>query len=287
MHLAILSGGDGWHVRDLIRAAGELGCETTILDFRTLASGVAHGPNALEGFDAILVRTMPHGSLEQVVFRMDLLHLAEAAGVTVLNPPRSLEVCIDKFLCSARLERAGLPVPQTVACQDADSAMTAFHELGGDVVVKPLFGSEGRGMLRVHDAELAWRTFRTLERLEAVLYVQEFVRHPGWDLRLFILGGEVLAAMKRTGEGDWRTNVAQGARAEAHAPSRREHELALKATTAVGAVMAGVDLLYGPDGAVYVIEVNAVPGWRTLAPTTGIDVAGRLIRHTLQIGSRE
>lgn len=282
MHLAILSGGDGWHVRDLTRAAGELGFETTLLDFRALASGVGHGPNSLENFDAILVRTMPHGSLEQVVFRMDLLHLAEAKGIPVLNPPRSLEVCIDKFLCSARLERAGLPVPRTVACQDADSAMKAFHELGGDVVVKPLFGSEGRGMLRVHDAELAWRTFRTLERLEAVLYVQEFIRHPGWDLRLFVLGGEVLAAMKRTGEGDWRTNVAQGAKAEAYAPSLREHELALQATTAVGAVAAGVDLLHGPDGQVYVIEVNAVPGWRTLAPTTGIDVAGRLIRQAMR-----
>lgn len=287
MHLAILSGGEGWHVRDLVRAAKDLDCRASLLDFRSLSTGVAPASNSLEGFDTIIVRTMPHGSLEQVVFRMDLLHLAETKGIPVLNPPRSLEVCIDKFLCLAKLERADLPVPRTVTCQDADTAMTAFHELGGDVVVKPLFGSEGRGMLRVHDPELAWRTFRTLERLEAVLYVQEFLHHPGWDLRLFILAGEVLAGMKRTANGDWRTNVAQGARAETYTPSPRECDLALKSAAAIGAVIAGVDLLYDATGKAHVIEVNAVPGWRTLAPTTGIDVARRLILHAMQMGNGE
>ena len=127
---------------------------------------------------------MPPGSLEQVVFRMDVLHRAQAGGVRVLNPPAALETCIDKYLASARLEAAGLRVPATVVCQDADSAMTAFTDLGGDVVVKPLFGSEGRGIVRVSDAELAWRTFRAIERMQAVFYVQQFIHHPGWDLRL-------------------------------------------------------------------------------------------------------
>src|SRR5207245_8834754 len=84
----------------------------------------------------------------------------------------------------------------------------------GDVVVKPLFGAGGRGLMRVSDAELAWRTFRTLERSQAVLYVQQFVRHPGWDLRVFVHGGHVLAAMRRYAHDGWRTNVAQGGRAE-------------------------------------------------------------------------
>jgi len=277
MNLAILSAGDGWHVRDLLRAAGSLGHAAAAVDFRKLSAGVATASEPLDGFDAVLVRTMPPGSLEQVVFRMDLLHRAEANGVRVLNPPRAVEVCVDKYLATARLHAAGMRVPATIACQQADAALEAFGQLGGDVVVKPLFGSEGRGMLHISDPELAWRTFRTLERTQSVLYLQQFIRHPGWDVRVFVLDGEVLAAMRRSSIEDWRTNVAQGGSAEPMRLGPELEALALRATKAVGAVVAGVDLLPGPDGGWYVLEVNAVPGWRALAPVTGVDVAVALV----------
>ena len=112
MRLAILAGGDGWHVRDLRRAAGEFGHSAKLLDFRRLAAGVGTHPNPLAGFDAVIVRTMPPGSLEQVVFRMDLLHRARAAGITILNPPAALEACVDKYLATAKLAAAGLAVPR-------------------------------------------------------------------------------------------------------------------------------------------------------------------------------
>ena len=278
MLIALLSGGNGWHVRDLQRAATSLGHSVEAVDFRGMSASVPLASGARD-WEAILVRTMPAGSLEQVVFRMDLLHAAEARGVHVLNSPRALEACIDKYLATIRLESAGLRVPPTFVCQDAESALEAFERLGGDVVVKPLFGSEGRGMVRVNDPELAWRTFHTLERMQAVLYLQEFIRHPGWDLRAFVLNGRVLASMRRTANGDWRTNVAQGATAEPVRLEPAEAELAIRAASAVGAVAAGVDLLPGPDGEWYVLEVNAVPGWRALAPVTGIDVAAELIRY--------
>jgi ribosomal protein S6--L-glutamate ligase len=278
MRIAILAAGGGWHVRDLRRAAAALGHDAVAVDFRTVAAGVAHGGRPLAGWDAVLVRTMPPGSLEQVVFRMDLLNRVQAVGGVVINPPRAVEVCVDKYLTSAVLADAGLPVPPTVACQDAEAALTAFAALGGDVVVKPLFGSEGRGMVRVADPETAWRTFHTLERLQAVLYLQQFVPHPGWDLRALVLGGRVLAAMRRTADGGWRTNVAQGGRAEPVTLTADEEALAVRAAVAVGAVVAGVDLLPGPDGQRYVIEVNAVPGWRALAAATGVDVAAALVR---------
>jgi ribosomal protein S6--L-glutamate ligase len=278
MRIAILSAGNGWHVRDLVRAAGLLHHEAVAVDFRRLHAGVSVAADALAGFDAVLVRTMPPGSLEQVVFRMDLLHRLEARGVAVLNPPRAVETCVDKYLATARLEAAGLPVPPTIVCQHADAALEAFTALGGDVVVKPLFGSEGRGMVRVSDPELAWRTFRTLERTGSVLYLQQFVRHPGWDLRVFILGGRVLTSMRRRSRDDWRTNVAQGGAGEPARPGAEEEGLALRAAEALGAPVAGVDLLPGPGGEWYVLEVNAVPGWRALAPVAGIDVAATLLR---------
>jgi RimK family alpha-L-glutamate ligase len=283
MRIALLSGGDGWHVRDLIRAAAELGHRTEPVDFRRVVAAVAtrieSAPDAptLDDFDAVIVRTMPPGSLEQVVFRMDQLHALAARGVPVLNPPRALEVCVDKYLALVRLAAAGLRVPETIVCQNADAALQVFEQLGRDVVVKPIFGSEGRGMVRVSDPEIAWRFFRAIERSESVLYVQRFIRHPGWDLRAFVLKGRVLAAVRRVANGDWRTNVSQGAIAEPVTLTAEQVTTALRAAGAVGAVAAGVDLLPGPGGEWYVIEVNAVPGWRALAPATGIDVARELI----------
>jgi RimK family alpha-L-glutamate ligase len=279
MHFALLAGGDGWHVRDLRRAALGLGHRATAVDFRRVTAGVAAGGDSLLGFDGVLVRTMPPGSLEQVVFRMDLLHRLQARGVPVLNPPGAVEACVDKYLASARLEAAGLLVPPTVVCQHADAALEAFETLGGDVVVKPLFGSEGRGMVRVADPDLAWRTFRTLERTQSVLYLQRFVQHPGWDLRAFVLGGRVLAAMRRHAKTGWRTNVAQGGMAEPVCLSEGEEALALRAADVLGAPVAGVDLLPGPEGEMFVLEVNAVPGWRALAPVAGVDVATALIEY--------
>jgi RimK family alpha-L-glutamate ligase len=278
LHVTILSGGEGWHVRDLRRAAEAQGHVVSLLDFRHLRADIAVSDGGPPACDAVVVRTMPAGSLEQVVFRMDVLHRWQAGGVRVVNPPAALEAGIDKYLTTARLAAAGLPVPQTAVCQRADDALAAFADLGGDVVVKPLFGSEGRGVLRVSDPELAWRTFRTLEQTGGVLYLQRFVPHPGWDLRVFVLGSRVLAAMRRYGGDDWRTNVARGGRAEAVRPTADEERLALAAAAAVGAPVAGVDLLQDADGRMLVLEVNAVPGWRALSAASGTDVAAAVVQ---------
>jgi len=278
MRIAILSSGLGWHVRDLLRAAGELGHTAEAVDFRRVWARLPGQVSSLSGYDAVIVRTMPPGSLEQVVFRMDVLHRLECQGVIVHNPSRALEICVDKYLASARLDAAGLPTPPTAVCQDAEAAIEAFAALGGDVVVKPLFGSEGKGMLRVQSIDLAWTVFRTLERTASVLYLQQFVQHPGWDLRVFVLEGRVLAAMRRYSTSGWRTNVAQGGRTEAVTATGPESQLALAAAAAVGARAAGVDLLPRPDGGYHVLEVNAVPGWKALAPTTGVDVAKEILK---------
>jgi ribosomal protein S6--L-glutamate ligase len=291
MRIAVLSSGQGWHVGDLARAATTLGHEVVPIDFRRVLDTLPPGQGTLDPFAAVIVRTMPPGSLEQVVFRMDVLGRIAARGGVVVNPPRALELCVDKYLASATLAGAGLPVPPTVVCQSADDALAAFTQLGRDVVVKPLFGSEGRGLVRVSDPELAWRTFRTIERTAGVLYLQRFLHHPGWDLRVFVLEGRILAAMRRYarnagGRGgspheEWRTNVAQGGRAEPVCPGAAEADLALRAAAVAGTLAAGVDLIQ-EAGAWYVLEVNAVPGWRALAPTCGVDVAQALIEATVR-----
>jgi ribosomal protein S6--L-glutamate ligase len=276
MRIAILSGGSGWHVGDLERAAAQLGHAAVGLDFRQVSARLPGPGDSLAGYEAAVVRTMPAGSLEQVVFRMDLLGRAEAIGITVMNPPRAVEAAVDKFLATAKLQAAGLRVPKTIVCQTADDALAAFAELGGDVVIKPLFGSEGRGIARLQDEALALRAFRMLERLGAVLYVQEFIPHLGHDLRLLVIGQRILG-MRRVNALDWRTNISRGAHGEAIEVTPKLAAMAHRAATALGAPLAGVDLLPARDGTLWAIEVNAVPGWKALSEVTQVDVAAMVL----------
>ncbi len=284
MLIAALANADSWYRHDLERAAVERGHQFVRVDFRRLTAQISGKRGRvsseecnLHECDAVIVRTMPPGSLEQVVYRMDALARLEASGTVVVNAPKAIECAVDKYLTTAKLQAAGLAVPRTIVCEDSEAAMTAFEDLGGDVIVKPLFGSEGRGILRVSDPDLAFRTFRTLERTQAVLYLQEFIEHTGSDLRALVLDGRVIAAMRRHGNGDYRTNISRNGRAEPVELLKREQDLALKASAATGCRFAGVDLLYDRSGKVYVIEVNAVPGWRALSRVTDIDVAGLLV----------
>jgi len=285
MHIVILANPTSWYRRDLERAAAERGHRVTALPFDGLSAHVQNGHSSVWGTetelskaDAVIVRTMPPGSLEQVVFRMNLLARLERQGVQVLNPPRAIECAVDKYLTTARLVEAELPVPRTIVCENAEAAQAAFAQLGGDVVVKPVFGAEGRGILRVSDPDLALRTFRTLERIGALLYVQEFIEHEGFDLRVMVLDGRVLTAMRRRSPHDFRTNVSRQANAEPVELTDRERDWALRASAAVGTRIGGVDILYDRRGGGYVIEVNGVPGWKALARVTGCDVAREVVR---------
>ena len=118
-----------------------------------------------------------------------------------------------------------------------------------------------------------------------MIYHQRFVRHPGWDLRAFVIAGRVIAAMRRSSRGDWRTNVAQGGTAERTELTSEQSHLAIGAAEAVGCPVAGVDLLPGPDGELFVIEVNAVPGWRALAPVSGVDIPREVVRYLVEVSS--
>lgn len=288
MLFGILANTTSYYARDLTRAIRDRGHQPCVCPFAGLATSepspettiwtdAESAPERLDAFDFILVRTMPPGSLEQVVFRMNALARMESTGVCVVNSAKCIESAVDKFQTTYRLRERGLPVPRTWTCETAEAAMAAFQKAGGDCVVKPLFGSEGRGILRVSEEELALRVFRTLERIQAVLYVQEFIPHPGWDLRVMVLDGQILGGMRRYAVDGFRTNVSQGGRSEIAAVSDVEAEWAKTAASAVGATIAGVDILYGPDGQGYVIEVNGVPGWKAFRNVTGIDVADRLI----------
>lgn len=286
--LAVLGRKGSWHVEQIVLACGRRGLACDVLPVQAIAADVGgggRGPRVtaggvdLGGYDAVLVRALPAGSLEQVVFRMDALHRLVRHGARVVNHPAALERTVDKFYTSALLEEAGVPTPTTRVLQGFAEAMEAFLAMG-DVILKPLFGSEGRGMVRLADPDTAYRVLRAWEGIGAVFYMQEFVAHGGRDVRALVVGGEVVAAIERRA-GGWKTNVAAGGRAVPFALPAAWADLAVRAAAAVGAEYAGVDLLPAPGGRVLVHEVNGIPGWRGLQQATGVDVAGVLVDHVL------
>ncbi len=302
MKIGVLGNPEGWYVRDLRRASR--GEQIEVLSFASLSvalrptginvqamvapSGTEHfqanrGQDVslnrrADGYDALLVRTMPWGSLEQIIFRMNALHALERQGQRIFNPPRCLEIAIDKWLTLEFLQHGGMEVPSTIACQTRPQALEAFELLGRNCVVKPLFGGEGNGLMHVTDIDLAWRVFGAIEQIGGVFYLQEFLEHDGYDLRLLVIGDEIFA-VKRYARGDWRTNVSQGGEAVPHEPSAKEMELAKRAAHMLGGAFLGVDLVPTRDGRLLLLEANAVPGWRGTAAALQVDIARRVIDH--------
>jgi RimK family alpha-L-glutamate ligase len=283
VQVVVLAARAGWHTHELERAAAERGHQLTVLPYEGLVARIGPAPGLrsrnteLDSADVVLARIIPSGSLEQIIFRVDALHRLEDRGIRVVNSPRAIERTVDKFWTSTLLEQCGIPTPETVVCDDPEEAIAAYRTLG-DVIVKPLFGSMGLGMVRVSDEEMAFRVFRTIEQIRGVYYVQRTVDHDGTDIRAFVLGGRAIAAIERRASG-WRTNLARGGTARSLSLSEQLSALAVRAAAAVGADYAGVDLLTGRDGTTYVLEVNGIPGWRGLQEATGLDIAGRLVDH--------
>ena len=284
MRVVVLGSTGGWHAGRLERALTARGHECLFAPVTRMVGRIDGGFAArsrelsLDACDVVVVRGIPRGSLEQIVFRVDVLHALAAVGVRAVNAALAIEHTIDKFLASALLAAAGLPTPRTVACERPDDALEAFDALGSDVIVKPLFGSMGFGMARLEDRDVAQRVFRALEIERAVYYVQETLPHDGIDVRAMVVGGRVVAAIERVGTG-WRANLSRGAQARRITLDEQRARLCVRAAATLGAEYAGVDLLRAADGRDYVIEVNGIPGWRGVERATGIDVAAALVEH--------
>jgi len=285
MRVGILSARSGWHTDELLRALTARGHSGSVVPYEALlarmggarTSSLSSEGEQLLSVDAVLARIIPNGSLEQIIYRVDALHWLEDRGVRVMNSPRAIERCVDKFYTSALLHEAALSTPETVVCERVDDAMAAVREMG-DVIIKPLFGSMGHGMVRVSDLDTAFRVVHALELTRAVFYVQRVVEHQGCDVRAFVVGDRVVAAMERRArDGGWRTNISLGGEARAIDLSPMWTEHALRAARAVGAEYAGVDLLPARDGTLYVLEVNGIPGWSGVQSVTETDIAGAIV----------
>ena len=209
-------------------------------------------------------------------------------GVPTVNRPEVIELAGDKVRSSLRLAEKGIPTPRTVVALSPEAALKAVEEIGYPAVLKPAIGSWGRLMAKVNDAESAEQIVEHKTALgspvQSIFYVQEFVPKPDRDLRVFVVGDTVVAAMYRR-SADWRTNAARGATAEPAPVGGELGELALRAAEAVGGGVLAVDLMEGRDGLV-VHEVNPTPEFKTLAAATGADIAGAIVDYAVQVGRR-
>lgn len=284
--IVIFSDTHGWHSEQLESALHALGLTVVLADLADCAIDLDHPTGLiLPGFEdqlpaAAMVRGIAPGTLEQITLRMDILHTLAELNVPVFNPASAIEHTVDKARTSLRLHLAGLNTPKTWACENRALARDiALQHLsnGAALVIKPLFGCQGKGIEKITTVE----QFDVIQVVGDAFYMQEYIapfEQDHWqDWRLMVVDNQVCAAMSRRSQ-HWITNFAQGAECFATTVSTEMEQLAIKATQAVQADYAGVDLIRDHNGDYTVLEVNSVPAWKGLQQATDINVATHLAR---------
>lgn len=278
---------EAWSSTQVRAALTKRGIPYECFTFPKIVARLAYKPyfkvnstSILDDLDALIIRPIGRGSLEELVFRMDMLYKLERQGFYMVNPPTAIEHCVDKYDILAILEDQGVPVPRTLATESVNEAIKAFNELGGDIVVKPIFGSRGQGATRINDIDIADTVFKAITFHHGVIYMQEFVQHGNSDIRAFVIGDQVVASMRRVAAG-WKTNYSQGAKPAPATISKEFEEIAVKSAKAVGCKIAGVDILEGPDGP-RIVDVNSQPGWKGLQAVAKVNIAEEIVNFVLR-----
>ena len=277
---------EGWSSTQLRQELTKSGISYECFTFPKLVAQLGYKPyfkvnnlKLLEDLSGLIIRPIGRGSLEELVFRMDMLHKLERQGFYVINPAKAIEHCVDKYAILSILEDNGHPVPRTVATESVNEALKAFAELGGDVVIKPIFGSRGVGVTRVVDSEIATTIFKAIRFQHGVIYIQEFVPHGYSDIRAFVVGDRVIAAMRRVAKS-WKTNYSQGARPAALTLDPELEKLAINSAKAVGCKIAGIDILESSNGPM-IVDVNSQPGWKGLQMVAKVNIAKEIVNFIL------
>jgi tetrahydromethanopterin:alpha-L-glutamate ligase len=269
-----------WHGRELAAALSARGIDTAPIRLHLcgFATQSATGLR-IDGFreilpDAVVVRSMSGGTFEAVTLRLGVLHALRERGVLVWNDARAIERCVDKSMTSFLLSRAGIATPATWATESYEQArvITQRETADGPLVLKPLFGSQGRGLRLICKPDDLPQPGNVAG---GVWYLQRFVaveRDGFHDFRLLVVQGRVIAAMQRHST-HWITNVKRGGRPVAAVVNDEMKAVAIEAATAVGADFAGVDILYGADQRPAVLEVNSMPAWSGLQKVASVNIA--------------
>ena len=287
--IAIMANPEDWHARRLLKAFAARGWEAICLSLANCRFSVsARNGLVLPGFEdhlpaGVFVRCVPGGSFEQVTRRLGVLHALDALGVPLCNGPTAIERCVDKSMTTFQLHRAGLPTPPTWTCEGREQAASLVATEASSerpLVLKPLFGSQGRALRLIEQPD----SLPTEEEVNGVYYLQRFLSGPGrgWrDWRVLVAGHRPVAAMVRHGT-QWITNIHQGAQAEGIPLEPRMASLATRALASVGAGYGGIDLIQDDQGKLFILEVNSMPAWSGLQKVSAIDITQALVDSFLE-----
>jgi tetrahydromethanopterin:alpha-L-glutamate ligase len=298
LRVAIMTDETGWHTARLKKAFRARGVDARCADLAQCRFDTTWAPHglAIPGFgrtlpDAVFVRGIAGGTFEQVTLRLGILHALRECGVPVYNDARAIERSVDKAMTSFLLHRNGVPTPATWASESAAYAQRVLMReaaAGRQVVLKPLFGSQGKGLRRLGASRSKDGTLLPLPSLRAfqqVAYLQRYVDtgRAGFDWRVLVIGERAVAAMRRVGGQGWIHNFARGARCEPAMLDDALADIAVRASRALGLDYAGVDLIAdaGSPHRHLVLEVNGVAAWRGLQSVTQLDIAGALVDDLL------
>lgn len=270
----------GWHGAQLAQAFTTRNVEAVFVSLQDcMINCSGEKPNIqIPCFDSLpkaaFVRGIAGGTLQQITTRLNILHMLKMLGVTIYNDGRAIERTVDKAMTSFLLHQAGIATPQTWVCESRHHAHDIISK-NTQLVIKPLFGSQGQGV-RLVDADklpLPMDAF-----VDGAFYLQCLIK-ASHDYRVFVVNNQAVAAMRRTGAG-WLHNVAQGAQCE----STNETDvlaIALQASLVLDIAYCGVDVIRDQNGKLLVLEVNSIPAWRGLQSVTDLNIAQIMVDDLL------
>lgn len=283
MKIAILSRDATLYSTNRLKEAGEArGHEVKVIDYlRCYMNITSRRPQIifqgreLEGFDAVI----PRIGASHTFYGTAVVRQFEMRGTFTANESQAITRSRDKLRSLQLLARSGIGLPVTGFAHSTKDIDGLLDSVGGaPVVVKLLEGTQGVGVVLAETKKAAESVIAAFRQLDANILVQEYIKESGGsDLRALVVGGRVVAAIRRTGApGDFRSNLHRGGYAEKVRLSPEERSIAVRAARALGLNVSGVDLLQSNHGPV-VVEVNSSPGLEGVEGATKVDVAGRII----------
>ena len=289
----VITDPDDWTANAFMTNIRKRGANVIPINLATLSASISDSDFAIFGtnlkdilaLDAIIVRDVGISfALEQISFKFDLLRQFETANIPIMNSPTAIQNAANKFFSFYLFKHAQIPIPHTVITSDLGVALKATKEFG-NVVAKPIFGSQGKGIVKLGSTQPDLKQkLATLLKERSVLYLQRFVPNPGRDIRVFVVGEEALGAIYRISQtGSFISNLSQGGTPLMCDLTEEMRALAVNAAKAVGADFAGVDLIEGDEG-LFVLEVNATPSGKGIKVACGIDVTEMIIERMFERG---
>jgi [lysine-biosynthesis-protein LysW]--L-2-aminoadipate ligase len=258
------------------------------LDYERLDDRLVHfdldDPEPWRQYDAIMERSISYTN------GLYACRIFNIWGILTVNSAAVAEACGDKLITTALLAKAGVPQPHSRVAFTPESALETIEAMGYPVVLKPVIGSWGRLLAKVNDRDTAEAILEhkaTLGSVQhSVFYIQEYIRKPGRDIRVVVVGDKVITAIYRKSE-HWITNTARGGEGELCPVTPELEEVSLKAAQAVGGGVLAVDVIEDPERGMLVNEVNHTMEFHTVQPLSGIDIADTIVGYTVDMATRK